>query len=139
LWCFHLLKLCISQQASTQEFGFFFTCKWVFKSSLLCYSRLAAGLVAQSCYKHWQFDSYSCCTMHGNSLSTLPLSFNSMLALEISSWQGMNKKEVVTGCFATCTLAQCPATASNVQFDLLCCQPRPVPETLSTRTFHFTM
>ena len=50
-----------------------------------------------------------------------------------------SKKEVVASCFATCTLAQCPATASNVQFDLLCCQPWPVPETLSTRTFHFTM
>ena len=48
------------------------------------------------------------------------------------------KKEVVASCFATCTLAQCPATASNVQFDLLCCQPRPVPETLSTRTPCFT-
>ena len=49
-----------------------------------------------------------------------------------------NKKEVVTSCFTTCTLAQYPATASNVQFDLLCCQPRPVPETLSTRTPCFT-
>ena len=49
------------------------------------------------------------------------------------------KREVVPSCFATCTLAQCPTTASNVQFDLLCCQPRPVPETLSTRTCHFTV
>ncbi len=49
------------------------------------------------------------------------------------------KREVVASCFATCTLAQCPTTASNVQFDLLCCQPRPVPETLSTRTCHFTV
>ena len=49
------------------------------------------------------------------------------------------KREVVPSCFATCTLAQCPTTASNVQFDLLCCQPRPVPETLSTRTCPFTV
>ena len=30
------------------------------------------------------------------------------------------KREVVPSCFATSTLAQCPSTASNVQFDLLC-------------------
>ena len=57
----------------------------------------------------------------------------------VCEWRSKpNKKEVVTSCFTTCTLAQYPATADNVQFDLLCCQPWPVPETLSTRPPCFT-